>query len=79
MKSGVCPKCSSSQIYSGVDVFMKGGGHGGNRIPITSFTSARLDNYVCVECGYVESYISERDKLEKIVEKWPRPGEEHEW
>lgn len=79
MKNGTCPKCGSQAVYSGVDVLMKGGGHGSNSIPITSFTSARLDNYVCVECGFVESYIADREKLDKIIEKWPRVGEEEAW
>ncbi len=77
MKNGICPKCGSKAVYSGVDVLMKGGGHGSNTIPITSWTMARLDNYVCVDCGFVESYIADREKLEKIIEKWPRVGEEH--
>ncbi len=79
MKDGICPKCGSHAVYSGVDVLMKGGGHGANTIPITSFTGARLDNYVCGECGYVESYIADREKLEKIIDKWPRVGEEQGW
>jgi hypothetical protein len=31
-----------------------------------------LDNYVCVACGYVESYILDASKLRKITEKWPK-------
>ena len=76
MKDGICPKCGSSNVRSGVDVIMKGGGHGANTIPITAFTSARLDNYVCVDCGFVESYVADQEKLDKIIEKWPRVGEE---
>ncbi len=75
MKDGICPKCNAQEIYSGVEVLMKGGGHGSNTIPITTFTAARLDNYVCVACGYVESYVADPEKLEKIIECWPRVGE----
>ena len=77
MKSGICPQCGSGQVFSGADVFGKSVGQ--NSIPITAFTWAGLDNYVCTECGYVESYVANREKLKKIEEKWPRPGEEQEW
>ena len=79
MKDGICPKCGSDQVYTGADVLMKGCGHGSNTIPITTFTSARLDNYVCAGCGYVESYIADPYKMEKIIERWPRVGEEQTW
>ena len=31
---------------------------------------AALDNYVCTDCGYLESYIAEKDKLKEITESW---------
>ncbi|MBN1638837.1 MAG: hypothetical protein JW866_07710 [Ignavibacteriales bacterium] len=74
MKKGKCPKCGSSNIYEGTKVKMKGGSHGSNSIPITSWSAAPLDNYVCIDCGYVESYIANKEKLEKIKEKWPKFG-----
>ena len=72
MKTGRCPKCGSGEIYSGTNVSFKGGGHGSNSIPITAWSAAALDNYVCTVCGYVESYISDPDKLQKIRDKWPK-------
>ena len=77
MKNGICLKCGSKAIYSGIDVFMKGGMSRSNSIPITTFTMARLDNYVCARCGFVESYVADRENLERIIEKGPRVGEEH--
>ena len=52
------------------------GSNWANSIPITAFIYAPLDNYVCGNCGYVESYISNPAKLSRIAEKWPRhiPG-----
>jgi hypothetical protein len=43
---------------------------------MTFWSAAPLDNYVCVACGYVESYVGDATKLQKIVENWPRvqPG-----
>ena len=69
MKSGTCPKCQSDKVYSGTEVFPKSGPFGCNSIPVSLTSMAALDNYVCAECGYVESYI-EPDKLEEIARKW---------
>ena len=76
MKSGVCPKCGSQEVYSGEHLprWTKQGSYWANSVPITGWNYGELDNYVCVDCGYVESYIGNRAKLHKIAEKWPRVG-----
>ncbi|MBL0714225.1 MAG: hypothetical protein JJV98_11040 [Desulfosarcina sp.] len=74
MKSGRCPKCGSSKVYSGTEVFPKSGPFTCNAIPISLTALAPLDNYVCVDCGYVESYISTPEDLETVRRKWPQPG-----
>ena len=33
---------------------------------------AALDNYVCAECGYLESYVNDPKKLAEISRKWER-------
>jgi uncharacterized Zn finger protein len=63
MKSGICPKCGSEEVYK-----RKSGGY--TTVMITRFTGVITYYYVCAECGYVESYIEERDKLETIRKKW---------
>ncbi len=70
MKTGVCPKCQSTEIYSGADIPLKKGPFGSNAIPVSMTSIATLDNYVCTDCGYVESYIGEGEKLEEIRLKW---------
>lgn len=72
MKTGVCPKCQSTEIYSGTDIPLKKGPFGSNAIPVSMTSIAALDNYVCIDCGYVESYIAETDKLKEIRRKWVR-------
>jgi predicted nucleic-acid-binding Zn-ribbon protein len=75
MKSGGCPKCGSNDVHSGEEVPVKAGLNNSNSIPIYGkywTRSASLDNYVCVNCGYVESYISDPKILRKIAEEWPR-------
>jgi hypothetical protein len=49
---------------------LKKGPFGSNSIPIGLTSIAALDNYVCVECGYVEAYISDQTKLAEISRKW---------
>jgi len=75
MLNGICPKCGSIEVYSGANVPLKKNGYGMNAIPIkgTLFpTLAALENYVCIQCGYVESYISDRRNLEEIAKHWRR-------
>ncbi|WP_446336632.1 hypothetical protein [Coleofasciculus sp. G1-WW12-02] len=33
---------------------------------------AALDTYVCVNCGYVESYVASADDLNYIQENWAK-------
>lgn len=82
MKTGVCPKCQSTEIYSGADIPLKKGPFGSNAIPVSMTSIAALDNYVCTDCGYVESYVGESEKLEEIRRKWalaatPAPPDGH--
>jgi hypothetical protein len=46
-----------------------------NMIPVKGAvfaTLARLVNFACVSCGYVESYILDERLLEEIAKSWPR-------
>lgn len=70
MKNGTCPKCGSESVYCGDKLPLKNGPFGSNSIPISIISIAALDNYVCTDCGYLESYIAEKDKLEEISEDW---------
>jgi len=72
MKNGICPKCNHSEVYAGTELMFKQSSNDTNTIPISSWASAALDNYVCGNCGYVESYIAEFDKLAKIRKNWPK-------
>ncbi|MDJ0818609.1 MAG: hypothetical protein QNJ58_20545 [Desulfobacterales bacterium] len=76
MKTGTCPKCDSHEIFSGDRVALKKGPFGSNSIPIGLTSIAALDNFVCGECGYVESYVSDTQKLIEIARKWEKVGSE---
>ena len=75
MKQGKCPRCGSEEVHSGVEVLPKSGPFGSNSIPISIVSIAALDNYVCTDCGYLERYISDAEKLKEIVQKWPKVRE----
>ncbi len=70
MKQGKCPKCGSVNIYSAEDLPLKSGPFGSNSIPISLTAMAALDNYVCVDCGLLESYVADDYMLKKISQKW---------
>ncbi|QPC85272.1 hypothetical protein G4Y79_21885 [Phototrophicus methaneseepsis] len=71
MRRGICPKCSHATVYSGQDLATQASN--GSSIPIDFRHQAVLVHYVCVECGYVESYISDRSALARIYRQWPLP------
>jgi RNase P subunit RPR2 len=57
MKNGTCPKCNSSNIY----------------FKAYELREVRLHNkqteyidYGCTDCGYFETYITDKDALSKI-------------
>jgi predicted nucleic-acid-binding Zn-ribbon protein len=70
LRDGVCPQCGLERVHSGAVIEGKEGLRGGNRIPINDVIQVALDNYVCVDCGYVESYISDRSILNRIAKEW---------
>lgn len=72
MKNGQCPKCNSTDIYFAKDLPLKGGPFGSNSIPVSLTSMAPLDNYVCGQCGLVESYVAQKEKLQEISRKWSR-------
>jgi predicted nucleic-acid-binding Zn-ribbon protein len=72
VKNGKCPKCGSKEVYCGDDVHPKSGPFGSNSIPVSLTSIASLDNYVCTDCGYMESYIADPAKLKEIFVKWRR-------
>lgn len=66
MKSGKCPKCQSAKVY-------RRNFPGGYRsaLVLALESGVRLEDYVCSQCGYVESYLedlSNADKIEKHCE-----------
>lgn len=75
MKNGICPRCHSSHVYSSAKLRIETGN--ASSIPLSFFRSISLDNYVCTNCGYVESYVSEPEMLARIEDIWPQVEPPH--
>ncbi|MFO0951630.1 MAG: hypothetical protein U0835_10865 [Isosphaeraceae bacterium] len=73
MRNGVCPKCGKQEIHAGSsphsvrDLIALGFFGWGPGKP------ARVTNYVCGSCGYLESYVHPED-LPRVTSAW-RPVE----
>ena len=57
-KSGFCPKCGSADL-----VVVEPGLY--NSFPAGMFAAARLERYVCLDCGFSEEWVEEA-ALEKV-------------
>ena len=70
MRTGICSRCGSHQVYSG--------GHGSRQsaCPVVSrpgfLPDTQLTRYVCAVCGYTESYIADPNALREIAHSWNR-------
>ncbi|MCB0731268.1 MAG: hypothetical protein KDC88_09565 [Ignavibacteriae bacterium] len=68
MKTGKCPKCNSREIYKHSSVTAR------SNLAVSMFKQARLQDYICGQCGYLEVYVYKTEDLTKIKEKWERVG-----
>ena len=64
MKSGICPKCKSAEVY------VDSNGRHGITVPIQNFAVHPTHLYVCAECGYLEFYAQTGFDLSKVKEKF---------
>ncbi|MCJ7524070.1 MAG: hypothetical protein MUP71_02480 [Candidatus Aminicenantes bacterium] len=71
MKNGKCPRCGGKEIFNGSSVSNKSGMQHSNTIPVSLLRMAALNNFVCGQCGYLESYIAKDKDLAAIKKKWP--------
>ncbi len=74
LREGQCPKCDSQDIRSGAQIPFKRGTFASNTIPLGGVFGrlTPLDHYVCVKCGYIESYVGGVTDLLAIAQNWPR-------
>jgi predicted RNA-binding Zn-ribbon protein involved in translation (DUF1610 family) len=64
MKSGKCPKCGSDEIYKSATYL-------GHRQwwGLTIFSSVRIHEFICCDCGLVETYLRDMADTAKVKEK----------
>jgi predicted nucleic-acid-binding Zn-ribbon protein len=67
MKSGVCPKCGSKEVYRRTSDIA---GNNQHQINIERYKWAAQDYFVCVTCGYLETYIFDEKGLGEIARRW---------
>lgn len=67
MKSGVCPKCNSEEVY-----VHKAPGPHGLIIPIQTFAAQPSSLFICADCGYIEVYAETGFDLSKVKEKFTK-------
>ncbi|RIK29139.1 MAG: hypothetical protein DCC56_13630 [Anaerolineae bacterium] len=60
MKNGTCPKCKSSNVY-----FKE---YALDKVTLDGKGVEYVD-YVCTDCGYFETYIEDKNELQKIPAK----------
>jgi predicted nucleic-acid-binding Zn-ribbon protein len=64
MKKGRCPKCGGKDVRPQTPKLAR------EALQITAFRTAYLRHYVCVACGYVETYLADDKHLKTIADKW---------
>lgn len=74
MKTGKCPKCNATTVYTrtrGIHY----GGHG-PFVDISSEWGSRavkeVDVYICISCGYFENYLLDPGRLQAIARDWEK-------
>jgi len=74
MKDGKCPRCDSSNVYHETN---------GIYVPNTLGTFIRTadgnvgsvtDDHICADCGYIERYVADEQKLKDVARTWKRVG-----
>ena len=66
MKNGKCPKCDSSNVYFKPYA-----------LDVVTLDGKRVEyvDYVCTDCGYFETYITDKEALNKIPRRSEKLGD----
>ncbi len=67
MKSGPCPKCGSKEIY--LAPYRIKLTHGRHSMQLGIFDFAKIEEYICAECGFIESYLAGEEDMRKVIRK----------
>jgi hypothetical protein len=76
MKSGQCPKCSSTTVFSKLNGMSLG--DGSIHVYLSSEWASKpvrgSRHFLCTTCGYFEVYIEDKAKLEAVAKDWQKIG-----
>lgn len=72
--SKVCPKCNGQNIYTNSGLTSRGER---SFVIVSSWTKLFVENYVCMDCGFFEEYVTPEDlrnvaKQEKVKSTWKK-------
>jgi predicted nucleic-acid-binding Zn-ribbon protein len=70
MNTGLCPKCGSKNVYRRSFTFWNGSF--ADMMNITLWRKAHPDRFVCVDCGFMETYVSDPTARTTIAQTWTR-------
>jgi hypothetical protein len=69
MRNGQCPNCQSIDVYVSADGAGIGEGFALRiRIGDGMLPTKKWATYLCVSCGYFENYITDAEKIARIVQ-----------
>lgn len=67
LKSGACPKCGSTEVYTNTGQNKRGDRM---QLVVSSMKWYFLDTYICTNCFHFEEYVPEKEKMDaKMIEK----------
>ncbi len=77
MRDGHCPKCDSNDVHVSALKIPLPAYSFINAFPVSwsfwsGLSSVPLKTYICIRCGYIESYVENHEKLQEIAAKLPR-------
>ena len=64
MKTGICPKCQSSEVYEAQNGIGAMEAHYVRKE--NTSTHSTFNHYVCSNCGYIESYLTNENDINFI-------------
>lgn len=75
MKRGKCPKCGSANVRRGPKPSAWRNSAGMIPLGTAWGTNVGVQHYVCIGCGYVESYVVKDEDRAKLRKKWKLASE----
>jgi hypothetical protein len=64
MKDGICSRCGSDEVYESTSALDQRSWR-----VLTIFSKVRLEEFICCNCGLVETYLFDLKEIEKVKER----------